>query len=99
MTGGSSEVKIILDAEFFGQQWLIGSYQGSNEYATRILYTYKGTNKLREAWILIAPVGARKLDLKILNNVGLNFPSGYEKIGVVTSAHRNETQELWKPKI
>ena len=97
MTGGSPGVNVILDADFFGFQWLAGGYQGSNQFAERVLKPYLGTDKLRKAWILVALEGRRKLDLKILNRIGLDFPENYKKIGTVKTAHRNEVQELWKP--
>lgn len=97
MTGGSPGANIILDADFFGTQWLIGGYVGSNEYVYEILKTYQGSEKLHKAWILIAPNGSRKIDLNILNQLGLNFPDKYKKIGTVKTADRDEIQELWKP--
>ena len=97
MTGGSPGANVILDAEFFGASWLLGGYQGSNQFAERILKPYRDTDKLKKAWILVAPKGKRKLDLKILNKIDLDFPNNYKKIGTVKTAHRNEVQELWKP--
>ena len=97
ITGGSPGANVILNADFFDSQWLIGGYPGSNIYVKRILKTYKNTQKFKEAWILISPQGTRKLDLKILNQLGLNFPYAYKKIGTFTTAHRNEKQELWIP--
>ncbi len=97
MTGGSPGANIILEADFFGTQWLIGGYPGSNDYVYKILKTYQGSEKLRKAWILTAPNGSRKIDLNILNQLGLNFPDKYKKIGTVKTAHRDEIQELWKP--
>jgi hypothetical protein len=99
MTGGTPGANVILNAEFFGHQWLIGAYKGSNQMLERILKPYQNTIKLKNAWILLAPDGARKLDLNILNNIGLDFPNSYIKIGTVKTAHRHEVQELWKPKI
>lgn len=97
MTGGSPGANIILGADLFGTQWLLGGYKGSNEYVYKILKSYQGSEKLHRAWILIAPNGSRKIDLNILNQLGLNFPGKYKKIGIVKTAHRDEIQELWKP--
>ncbi|MDD2896319.1 MAG: hypothetical protein PHG81_09945 [Aliarcobacter sp.] len=97
MTGGSPGANIILEADFFGTQWLIGGYPGSNDYVLKILKTYQGSEKLHKAWILTAPNGSRKIDLNILNQLGLNFPDKYKKIGTVKTADRDEIQELWKP--
>ena len=97
MTGGSPGANVILDAKLFGVQWLLGAYPGSNGFAERILKPYQGTNRLKKAWVLVAPKGVRKLNLNILNNIGLNFPDNYKKIGTVKTSHRNEIQELWKP--
>ena len=97
MTGGSPGANIILEADFFGEQWLVGGYKGSNEYVYEILKTYQGSEKLHKAWILTAPNGSRKIDLNILNQLGLNFPDKYKKIGIVKTADRDEIQELWKP--
>jgi len=97
LTGGTPAANIILDMKFFSAPWLLGAYKGSNEFAYENLKSYKDTKELKTAWILTAPNGRRKLDLKILNMIGLNFPSDYKKIGIVKTAHRNEIQELWKP--
>jgi hypothetical protein len=98
MTGASSGANIILSAAFFGEQWLSGGYKGSIPYVTRILLSYKNTEKIKKAWILVAPKGRRKIPLNILNKVGLNFPDDYKKVGVFRTAHRNEVQQLWIPK-
>ena len=66
MTGGSPGANVILEADFFGEPWLAGGYPGSKQFAERVLKPYLGTDKLRKAWILVAPKGKRKLDLKIL---------------------------------
>ena len=97
MTGGSPGANVILNADFFGEPWIAGAYKGSNKFAEKVLKSYKGTAKLKKAWILVSPKGRRKLDLNILNKIGLNFPNNYKKIGTVKTAHRNELQELWKP--
>jgi len=98
MTGGSPGANVILDADFFGEPWLAGAYPGSNKSLKMILESYRGSKKLKEAWILTAPKGKRKLDLIILNDFDLNFPENYEKIQILKTAHRAETQELWRPK-
>lgn len=97
MTGGSPGVNVILDANIFSTPWLIGAYKGSNKMVERILKAYQGTNRLKKAWILVAPKGKRKLDLTILKHIGLAFPDDYIKIGTVQTAHRYEVQEVWKP--
>ncbi len=97
MTGGSPGANVILEANFFGFQWLAGAYPGSDKFVERILQPYQDTDKLKKAWVLVAPQGRRKLDLNILNKIGLDFPKSYIKIGTVQTAHRDELQELWKP--
>jgi hypothetical protein len=98
MTGGTPGANVILKAEFFDTPWLLGAYPGSNKFLERILKSYVGTKKLKNAWILTAPNGIRKLNLNILKNTGLDFPNDYVQIGILKTAHRNENQELWKPK-
>jgi len=97
MTGGSPGANVILGAGIFGTPWLLGAYKGSDKFVERILQPYIGTDKLKNAWILTTPKGARKLDLNILNKISLNFPNDYKIIGTVRTAHRNELQEVWKP--
>jgi len=97
MTGASPGANIILNADFFGRQWLTGGYKNSNQFVQKVLTQFEGSTKLKKAWILIAPEGNRRLNLNILNKVGLDFPSKYQKIGIVKTGHRNEIQELWIP--
>ena len=97
MTGGSPGANVILEAGFFGQQWLSGGYKYSDKYVYRILKAYENTNKLKKSWILIAPYGRRKLDNSILQKIGLNFPGDYKKVIEIRTAHRKEVQELWIP--
>jgi hypothetical protein len=97
MTGGSPGANVIMNAKFFDQQWLSGGYKGSNRYVYRILSNCKDKDRMKKAWILLAPNGSRKLDISILNRIGLNFPKDYVKIGTVKTGHRNEIQEVWKP--
>jgi len=98
MTGSSPGANVILGAEFFGHPWLLGGYKGSNDLAYRILSEYKGSEKLKKTWILTAEPGIGKLDLKILNKLGLDFPNNYIELGTVETAYRSEPQKLWKPK-
>ncbi len=98
MTGGSPGVNIILKMGVFDSQWLFGGYSGSNEFALECLKKYKRSESLRNAWILIAPSGKIKIDLKVLKQVELNFPKDYFKVCVIMPAHRDEEQELWIPK-
>lgn len=98
MTGGSPGANVILNARFFSASWILGAYKGSDKLASRILKHHENTKRLKTAWILTAPNGRRKIDLNILNKIGLNFPKEYKKIGSIQTAHRNEMQELWKPK-
>jgi hypothetical protein len=98
MTGGSPGANLIMNARFFDQQWLSGGYKGSNKYVYEILSNCEDKDRMKKAWILVAPDGSRKLDLKILNKLNLDFPNAYIKIGIVKTGHRNEIQEVWKPK-
>lgn len=99
MTGGSPGANVILNARFFDKAWLLGGYSGSNLFVERILKAHQGTNRLKKAWILIAPKGKIKLNLNILNKIGLDFPKNYKKIGTVKIPFRNEIQELWIPNL
>lgn len=97
MTGGSPGANIILEANIFNASWLIGGYEGSNEFVYRILSEFKNTRKLKKAWILISRKGRRKSNLNILDKLKLNFPEEYVLIKTIKTAHRNELQELWVP--
>jgi len=98
MTGGSPGANIIINAGFFGEQWLYGGYPNSNEFTEKILKKYIKSIHFQEAWILVARDGKRQLDLQILKNLNLHFPEQYKLLGTVRTAHRNEIQELWAPK-
>ena len=96
-TGATPGANIILEAKFFEFSWLVGGYNGSNEFAYRILSSIS-YDKLKKAWVLTAPGGIRTLDLNLLSKLGLNFPEDYDKVTTLFLKSRNEIQELWKPK-
>jgi len=98
LTGGSPIANLILDAKFFGLSWLLGGYKGSDDFVFNILRRYGDENKLSNAWVLYAPKGTRKIDLKILKRLNLQFPFDYEKVIELKTKHRNEIQQLWIPK-
>jgi len=66
MTGGSPGANVILEASFFGESWL-GT---SNAFVKRVLNPYRETDRLKNAWILVAPKGKMKY---ILCYLKLNF--------------------------
>jgi hypothetical protein len=96
LTGGSPGTTIILGGRAPGVPWLLGSYKGSNDFAETILKMVP-KSVLREAWLLIAPDGKRSLAVKILNNIGLDYPREYVEVGKAKTGHRNELHFLFKP--
>jgi hypothetical protein len=100
MTGETPGANVILNARFFSLPWLIGGYPGSNKLVYKILKDYidlNNSDKLKKAWILTTKDGKRALDLEILNDLNLNFPKNYQRVGTLITSHRNEIQELWIP--
>lgn len=96
LTGATPGASLILGAQVPGAAWLIGGYAGSQEYIARVLGSQEGA-VLATAWLLLAPDGRRRHDPVVLQELGLEFPAGYRRIGTVTTAHRAELQELWQP--
>ena len=96
LTGASPGATVILGGRIVGKPWLSGGYKGSNDFAENDLKMVP-KSVLRKAWLLIAPDGRRSLSIKILKNIGLNYPRGYVDVGKVKTGHRNEEQVLWKP--
>jgi len=97
LTGATPGAALALGAHVYGAPWLLGGYKGSNDFA---IFVLKKTAKkdLRSAWVLSSPDARRKLDVAILNKLGLDFPARYKKVGtVIFDYHRKETHDLWKP--
>ena len=96
MTGGAPGALVVLDAQLVGTPWLIGGYKGSDVYVAHYL-AHTDPQLLKEAWVLTAPNGRRRLSEALLSDLGLPFPDAYERLGQVRSGHSNEVQILWKP--
>ena len=56
-----------------------------------------GESSVRNAWVLTAPAGTRRIPERVLDPLGLDFPAAYELVGRARSAWRDESQELWRP--
>jgi hypothetical protein len=98
MTGGTPGAALVLGAHAPTTPWLVGGYSGSGNYATMAL-SAADHRLLRDAWILTAPDGNRRLDESILRTVGVEFPENYVLLGELRSGHRDEAQFVWKPKV
>ena len=96
LTGGTPLAATILNAYPVGSPWVVGGYRGSDDRALRTLKRESEEN-LNAAWIISAPEGSRKLSDSLVQNLGINFPSNYEQLGVLNTGHRNEPQMLWRP--
>ena len=96
LTGGSPGVAFFLGARFPATIWQIGGYPGSETYVRRALQL-AGESLVRNAWILTAPAGTRRVPESVLEPLGLDFPAAYELVGRARSAWRDESQELWRP--
>ena len=59
--------------------WLLADYEGSEEYAKRMLALYQHED-LISAWVLSSKNKTSSLPTHILNEVGLDFPFTYQKI-------------------
>ncbi|MBU6427560.1 MAG: hypothetical protein KGR26_00980 [Cyanobacteria bacterium REEB65] len=75
--------------------WLFGGYPHSRDYAVRALRL--DAADLPKAWILVAPVGRRRLDPTVLDDLGLDFPAHYALVATVSCPWWHESHELWRP--
>ena len=96
LTGGSPGVAFFLGGRFPATVWLAGGYPGSETYVRRALQL-AGESSVRNAWVLTAPAGTRRIPESVLDPLGLDFPAAYELVGRARSAWRDESQELWRP--
>ena len=96
LTGGSPGVAFFLGGRSLATAWLLGGYPGSETYARRALQL-ADESSVRNAWVLTAPDGTRRIPESVLDSLGLDFPAAYELVGRARSAWRDENQELWRP--
>jgi hypothetical protein len=96
MTGGTPGASVILGSRVLGRPWLIGGYSNSREYVKTIL-SRMPRSMLKAAWVLEAPQGERSIPIAVLNELHLDFPGAYKKVGTLKTGHRNEEQVLWRP--
>ncbi|MEY8198405.1 MAG: hypothetical protein RPS47_04135 [Colwellia sp.] len=97
MTGGTPLAAFILGGKPLGRVWLLGGNKGSVEMTFRVLQGIDD-EKLRQAWVLTAPNGRRKIPQTVFGRLSIDFNDSFIKVGEVTSGHRNELQILWRPK-
>ena len=96
LTGGSPGVTFFLGGRFPATAWLAGGYPGAETYV-RLVLQLAGESAVRNAWVLTAPAGTRRIPERVLEPLGLDFPAAYELVGRARSAWRDESQELWRP--
>lgn len=98
LTGGSPLANIILNGKVIKTAWISGGYPGSDD-AAKLLLANIEPEVIRNAWLLTAPKGSRKLneDL-ILEQFDLKMKKHWLPVGEVKTGHRNEKQILWRPR-
>ena len=96
LSGASPGASVILDAKLMDTPWLLGGYSGSRAFALEMLRPIS-KEVLNTSWLLLAPEGKQRIDTDILEELGLEFPGDYERVGEVVTGYRKERQELWKP--
>ena len=87
----------MLGGEAVGFPWINGGYPGSRNVTLRALSTVPSA-ELRRSWILTSPEGHAHLPTDILNDLGLDFPNGYEEVARAQTSYMNEEQILWRPR-
>ncbi len=77
--------------------WFLGGYPGSTAAVDSLLERWSAED-LRRAWLITAEGDAlRALPTSLLNEHGLAFPAGYERLGTFRDPIADETYVLWKP--
>ena len=82
LTGRSPGVLYAIGAKSIGQPWFLGSYPGSNEFATETLKRVV-CEELAVAWLLMAPGDPRRISAEILSSFGADPGSDYKVVGVL----------------
>ena len=86
----------LLSGKIVSTPWLLAGYDGSEEYAKRMLTLYQQED-LISAWVLSSKNKTSILPTHILNEVGLDFPFNYQKIEI--GQYKGNNYSLWKPRI
>jgi hypothetical protein len=86
----------LLSGKIVSTPWLLAGYDGSEEYAKRMLTLYQHDD-LISAWVLSSKNKTSILPTHILNEVGLDFPFNYQKIEI--GQYKGNNYSLWKPRI
>ncbi|WP_147393323.1 hypothetical protein [Oceaniradius stylonematis] len=107
LTGNSPLTTVLLDGRFVSGSWLLGGFPGSAEFAQKAL-SFVDPELVRQAWLVVTPVGERPISPEIVKQFGMRFPEDYERVGEAVMEFKavpvqgierwTETQVLWKPK-
>lgn len=93
LTGETPGAAVILGARTPGTPWLFGAkYPGFAKAALELA----DPTDLQNAWVLTAsPFSVRHVPSRILQQLGLKFPSAYQKVGVIQVIRWNGRQTFW----
>ena len=97
LTGHTPGAAYALGGRAYGFPWLIGGRSHSEVGAIFILSQWRQSD-LDMAWILtVEENGVRSIPISVLEEVGLDFSTAYEKVGTVRRPASQELQALWRP--
>lgn len=98
MTGVSPGAVYALDGITYGFQFLFGGFGEGSDASVYFILSHWEQSELERAWILTDENNHRTaISLDILDDLGLDFPTDYVKVGEVLYPYFNQTQALWKP--
>lgn len=99
LTGESPGVIHHLRGRATADSWVIGLYPGSRDRLSRELTVHTECAMIAASWLLVTPDGIRRIDPEVLGDVGLEFPSDYERVmaEVAPERSRGYRLEVWRP--
>ena len=92
----SPGLTFLLSGKIVSTPWLLAGYDGSEQYARRMLALYQHED-LDSAWFLTSENKNSSIQTHISNEVGLDFPFNYHKIEI--GQYKGNHYSLWKPVI
>jgi hypothetical protein len=90
-------ITFCLSAKIITVPWLLGAYDGSDNWVVSMINRYQKFHNINESWIITNDDPHNKLTTNILDRIDLDLSANYQKIEIPNMHGYYAGYTIWKP--
>ena len=90
-------ITFCLSAKIITVPWLLGAYDGSDNWVVSMINRYQKFHNINESWIITNDDPHNKLSTNILDRIDLDLSANYQKIEIPNLHEPYTGYTIWKP--